>query len=44
MFTTTIFMIVEVIELTIAIKDVNTIYKDLYSGLVCCNHTESHID
>ena len=44
MFTTTIFMIVEFIELTIAIIHVNIIYKDVYSGLVCCNHTENHTE
>ena len=42
MFTTTIFMIVEIIEHTIAIILVNIIYKDVYSGLICCYHTESH--
>ena len=44
MFTTTIFMIVELIELTIATIHVNIIYKDVYSGLVCCSYTESHTD
>jgi len=40
MFTSTLFIIVELIELTIAITHVNLIYKDAYSCFFCYNNTE----
>jgi len=41
MLTSTLFMIVELIELSIAITHVNLIYKDTYSWFLCCNDTEN---
>jgi hypothetical protein len=37
MLSTTIFLIVELIELTIAVIHVNIIYREVYRDMVCCN-------
>ena len=35
------FMIVELIELTIAIVHVNIIYREFYSDVICCNNSDN---